>query len=68
MVVHAVTFTTEYAPGVSPARLPPPNSNAPTSQALWPGAGRITPRWSVAGQFAAEIASIAGLPDCSAIV
>jgi hypothetical protein len=28
-----------------------PNSKAPISQSLYPGAGRAAPRWSMAGQL-----------------
>ena len=45
----------------------PAYSNAPISQAL-PSAGRGAPRWSVAGQSAVGIASIAKLGESTAMV
>lgn len=60
-VVVGVAVAVGVGAGIDP-------SKAPMSQAVWPAAGRGSPRWSVAGHCACGIAAIAGLVDQSAIV
>jgi hypothetical protein len=66
-VAVAVAVDVAVAVGVGVGAVMDP-SNAPTSQAFCPAAGRGSPRWSVAGHCAGGIALIAGLVDRSAIV
>ncbi len=66
-VAVAIGVAVVVAVGVGVGGTTPSNSNAPMSQAL-PSAGRGAPRWSVAGQSASGIASIAKLGESSVMV